>query len=111
MIPAGLPPATSVINAPPRGPTVEYGEYLFSYQDCRNCHGEDLNGGVQGQLMPIGPPLKHIRSWTLEQYITAMRTGMTPYGHQMQDPMPWHTIGQLDDDELASMYAYLASLE
>jgi hypothetical protein len=111
MLPQGPPPITGVITAPPRGPTVEYGEYILSYQDCRDCHGEDLNGGVEGQLAPIGPTLKHIKSWTQEQFVTAMRTGVTPSGKQMEETMPWKAIGRLDDDELAAMYAYLASLE
>ena len=44
MLPAGQPPITDGIAAPPKGPTVEYGEYILSYQDCRDCHGENLLG-------------------------------------------------------------------
>ena len=32
-----------VIAAPPKGPSMQYGEYIMSYQDCRECHGRDFN--------------------------------------------------------------------
>ena len=39
MLPRGKPVFTSVITAPPKGPTEQYGEYIMSYQDCRESHG------------------------------------------------------------------------
>jgi mono/diheme cytochrome c family protein len=110
MLPEGQPPISGVISTPAKGPTVEYGEYIVSYQDCRDCHGEDLRGGVQGQLAPIGPPLAMVKSWTAEQFITTLRTGVDPSGHQVIDTMPWKQIGRLDDVDLTAMYQYLISL-
>jgi hypothetical protein len=55
VLPSGHPTYTGTIGAPPMGPTVRYGEYILSYQDCRECHGPDLKGGVPGQIGPIGP--------------------------------------------------------
>jgi mono/diheme cytochrome c family protein len=110
LLPSGAPPITGVITAPPKGPTVEYGEYILSYQDCRDCHGEELTGGVEGQLGPVGPSLRIVKGWTEEQFATTLRTGMDPSGHELQPPMPWQTIGRMDDEELAAMYAYLTSL-
>src|SRR5262249_22657595 len=52
MLPAGKPVFTGIVTAPPKGPTVQYGEYILSYQDCRECHGAHLTGGVPGQLPP-----------------------------------------------------------
>ena len=57
LLPSGKPVFTGVHKAPPKGPTFRYGEYILSYQDCRQCHGEQLTGGVPGQLGPIGPDL------------------------------------------------------
>jgi mono/diheme cytochrome c family protein len=42
MLPSGKPVITSSITAPPKGPTFAFGEYILSYQDCRECHGRDL---------------------------------------------------------------------
>ena len=110
LLPEGKPPVEGVISAPPRGPTAEYGEYLVSYNDCRDCHGEDLKGGVEGQLTPIGWNLELVKGWTEEQFINTMRTGVDPNGYTLSENMPWKNIGKLDDDELAAMYAYLLAM-
>jgi mono/diheme cytochrome c family protein len=110
MLPEGAPPFAGAITAPPKGATVEYGEYLLSYQDCRDCHGEDLKGGKEGQLAPIGWPLGLVKNWTLEQFISTMRTGVDPNGYRLSPNMPWRAIGRLDDIELEAMYLYLTSL-
>lgn len=111
MLPAGNTPITEAITAPAKAPTSEYGEYILSYQDCRDCHGEDLLGGIEGQLAPLGPNLKVVSGWTQEQFITTLRTGVDPSGHEL-DPskMPWKSIGRMDDEELTAMYLYLTHM-
>jgi mono/diheme cytochrome c family protein len=104
-----LPPVTSPITAPPKAATVEYGKYILSYQDCRGCHGADLNGGTS-KVSPNGPPLRVVKSWTLAQFINTMRSGIAPGGYELKPPMPAKTIGLMDDDELGAMYKYLTSL-
>src|SRR5258708_21301177 len=54
LLPGGKPATNGVINAPPKSPGAEYGEYILSYQDCRVCHAANLMCGVQGQLGPMG---------------------------------------------------------
>ncbi|CAG0953315.1 Nicotinate dehydrogenase subunit B [Anaerolineales bacterium] len=111
MLPAGQPPITDAIVAPPRGPTAEYGEYILSYQDCRDCHGENLLGGVEGQLAPFGPNLKLVKGWTQEQFISTLRTGVDPFDHKLDpEKMPWKSIGRMDDEELTAMYLYLVDM-
>lgn len=39
MLPSGKPVITSRVGPPPKGPTFQFGEYILSYQDCRECHG------------------------------------------------------------------------
>jgi hypothetical protein len=51
------------VQAWPKGPTGQYGEYILSYQDCRECHGANLAVGVEGQLGPIGPDLNLVKEW------------------------------------------------
>lgn len=111
MLPSGQPLITDVITAPSKGPTAEYGKYILSYQDCRDCHGEDLLGGVEDQLTPFGPNLKVVKTWTQEQFITTLRTGVNPMDYAL-DPakMPWKSIGRMDDEELKAIYVYLLDL-
>ena len=111
MLPAGQPPITDVVAAPPKGPTVEYGEYILNYQDCRDCHGEDLLGGKEGQLAPMGPNLKLVKGWTQEQFIVTLRTGVDPSGHKLDALiMPWKSIGRMDNEELTAIYLYLSGM-
>jgi mono/diheme cytochrome c family protein len=110
MLPEGKPPTEAAITAPEMGATVAYGEYILSYQDCRDCHGEDLRGGVEGQLPPIGPDLRLVKGWTQEQFMSTLRTGVDPSGHTLSIQMPWQNIGRMEDEELVAMYSYLVSL-
>jgi hypothetical protein len=96
MLPGGKPVFNGTIKAPPHGPTVQYGEYILSFQDCRECHGADLKGGVQGQLPPVGPGLGFVKDWKLQDFITTMRTGIDPTGHEISKQMPWQPIGKID---------------
>lgn len=109
IFPTAFQPKTEAITAPPVGSTAEYGEYIISYQDCRDCHGVNLDGVLQGPFPP-GPSLLAVKGWSTDQFITAMRTGITPSGHEMQLPMPWKQIGRSDDVELEAIYEYLKSL-
>lgn len=90
-----------------------YGEYLSPL--CTSCHGEDLSGAqppIQGS--PIAPNLTPgggLAAWTEAEFIQAMRTGVTPSGHQL-DPeyMPWKSWAKFHDEELRAIWLYLASL-
>jgi mono/diheme cytochrome c family protein len=102
-------PVNGVVSAPPKSASIEYGQYILSYQDCRNCHGADLNGG-KNKFSPNGPPLRVVKAWSLDQFIATMRSGVTPDGHQLKAPMPYKAIGLMDDEELNAMFKYLTSL-
>lgn len=115
MVGAGIikfqPPVTVV--APPRGPTAEYGKYIAGWRDCQRCHGEDFSGGTgePAGLSPKGPNLRVVQGWTLDQFVTTLRTGVDPGGHALDaTKMPWKEIGLLDDEELGALYAYLTAL-
>jgi mono/diheme cytochrome c family protein len=110
MLPTGKPVLTGTIAAPPKAPTMPYGEYILSYQDCRECHGANLAGGVPGQLGPIGPGLNLVKEWKLNEFIATMRSGIDPGGHQISKQMPWRPIGKMDDEELTAIYEYLIHL-
>jgi mono/diheme cytochrome c family protein len=111
MLPKGNPVFTGVISSPPKGPTFQYGEYIVSYRGCRQCHGANLRGGVDGQLTPMGPDLNFVKEWKREEFIATMRTGTDPNGHELDGwLMPWRELGTMDDDELSALYEYLTHL-
>lgn len=110
ILPKGNPVFTGVIIAPPKGPTVQYSEYISWTRDCRQCHGANLTGGVPGQMGPIGPDLDLVKAWKLEEFIATMRTGTDPAGYRLSEQMPWRPIGKMDDEELAALYEYLTHL-
>ena len=98
---------------PTIGANVEYGEYLSPL--CISCHGPDLSGAqpsIQGS--PIAPNLTPgggLAGWSETDFIQAIRSGVTPSGHQM-DPehMPWKSWAKFDDEELQAIWMYLNSL-
>src|SRR5258705_637442 len=110
MLPTGNPDSITPIAAPPAGSTLEYGDYILSYQDCRGCHGAKLTGGVPGQLGPLGPDLNLVKRWKLEEFVATMRTGVDPNGHELARDMPWQPIGRMSDEELSAVYEYLTHL-
>jgi mono/diheme cytochrome c family protein len=110
MLPQGKPVSTGTVTAPPKSPTLQYGEYILSYQDCRGCHGDKLTGGVPGQLGPLGPDLNLVKGWKLEEFVATMRTGVDPNGHQLGEQMPWQPVGRMGDEELRAVYGYLTHL-
>ena len=49
-------------------------------------------------------------AWTEADFMNTLRTGVTPYGHQLSDNMPWKDFGKMTDDELQAIWLYLQSL-
>jgi mono/diheme cytochrome c family protein len=99
---------------PPAGRTVAYGRYIATIGNCADCHGAALSGAPT--IEPGAPPAPNLtpagqlQSWTEAGFISAMRTGVTPNGRTLSTAMPWELTGQLNDDELAAIFAYLRSL-
>ncbi len=50
------------------------------------------------------------KRYTEAAFIKAMRTGKKPEGEPVLPPMPWPMIGQMTDEDLKSVYAYLRTL-
>lgn len=110
LLPGDKPVFTRAIKAPAKEPTEQYGEYIVSYQDCRLCHGDNLAGG-KGGLAPLGPDLNLVKKWKREEFISTMRTGTDPNGHEIDgNQMPWQEIGKMDDVELGALHEYLVHL-
>jgi cytochrome c553 len=102
--------------APERGATAEYGEYLAGL--CTVCHGPGFSGGPIPGTPPDDPPALNltpageIGAWSFEEFLTAMRTGVTPSGRQLRDEyMPYQSLfGDMTDEEWEAIWLYLQSL-
>lgn len=100
---------------PERGVTAAYGEYLVNTGDCRACHGETLSGGQSAEPgAPASPDLTPdgvLAIWSEAGFIETMRTGVTPYGRQLDSKfMPYEGYGHMTDDDLTAMFLFLQSL-
>ena len=104
------------VTAPPRGVNVEYGKYMVDTNDCRVCHGAELNGGRHAnptidRISPNLTPGGEVAFWSEEQFMNSIRNGVTPSGHPLDpDLMPWKDYRYFSDDELKAIYLYLQSL-
>jgi mono/diheme cytochrome c family protein len=107
-----LSPATPV----PEGMTPEHGKYVANL--CIGCHGEGLSGGK----IPGGPP-----DWPAASNLTSgqgtvmliydsadkmkamFRSGKRPGGSAVA-VMPFDTLREINDTDVAALYAYLKQL-
>jgi mono/diheme cytochrome c family protein len=95
--------------APAPGVTAEYGGYLAN--SCQICHEKNLAGandpGGGLNLTPAG----NLASWSEEEFIKTLRTGITPEGKKLDSElMPWPSVGKMTDDELKAIWMYLNTL-
>jgi len=103
-------------EAPPRGATVAYGAYLANV--CMGCHGEGFSGGPipggEPGSAPAGNLTPHdetgIGTWSLEDFVETLRTGVDPEGHELDESMPWQVVAEYGDDELEALYLYFNTL-
>lgn len=104
------------VSAPEQGASVEYGEYLVNTNDCRICHGQGMNGApfpdpTITKISPNLTPGGELGFWTEEQFVTAMTTGKTPSGYELDvEFMPWNFYRNFHDYELQAIWLYLQSL-
>ena len=102
------------VEPPEATPTAEFGEHLV--QVCRGCHGSNLSGGkLDGDPdMPIvanlTPHETGLKDWTEADFVRALREGTRKDGTRISERMPWKAYGQMSDDELKAIYAYLRTV-
>ncbi len=92
--------------------TADYGAYLAT--TCQGCHGRNLKGAPpHGENQPAIPDISssgNAGKWTLDQFVTALRTGKTPEGKELSIYMPWREF-KYTDIELSSIHLYLQQLK
>lgn len=99
-----------VATSPPLAPTAEYGEHRAATL-CAGCHGPDL-AGMQppDPSSPYAPSLHLSKSWTLDQFTAALRTGQTPARQLDSLYMPYTVTQHLEDVEIEALHLYIRSL-
>ena len=117
-------------NAPRRGATVEYGEYLALHVGlCADCHtrrggltsSPDMSELFAGDAHPskdfpanpanITPDtVTGIGRWSEADFIRTIRTGVNPHGDSLSTFMPWQQNRRMTDDDLRAIYVYLRSI-
>lgn len=122
----GAPAADVAAPAlPPADPLVVKGEYLARAGNCISCHtrpgGEPFTGGF-AFTTPYGflgkihstnitpDPETGIGTWTEEQFVRAMHTGVAATGSRLFPAFPYTALTLVTTDDLKAIYAYLKSL-
>jgi mono/diheme cytochrome c family protein len=100
------------------------GEYLYRITGCENCHtdrenkGKPLAGGRRLET-PLGtfvspnitPDLETgIGKWSEEDFIRALRHGVSPSGAHYYPAFPYTSYTLLTDEDLRALYAYLRAV-
>jgi len=101
--PASIPPTASV----------EYGAYMAS--TCQGCHYPNMAGGPSqepgGMAAANLTPAGALANWTLDDFKTVLRTGVTPDGVEIDpEAMPWPAFQHMNDVEIEAIWLYLNSL-
>jgi mono/diheme cytochrome c family protein len=127
--------ASAALPAGGTGPSqevVERGRYLTSIMDCSGCHTPGALGGKPDSTRPLGgsdigfkipslgifyPPNltpdreSGLGTWTTEQIVKAVRTGVRPDGRMLAPVMPYHNYAILTDDDARALVTYLRTLK
>ena len=104
-----------VVEAPPAGPTAEYGRYVANVGGCTGCHGPTLSGGMLPGSPPGMKPAANITpagigSWTEADFFRALRDGIRPSGTPIDPAMPVRYTKEMTDDEIRAVWAYLRTV-
>ena len=107
-----------------------HGEYLVTIMDCSGCHtpgalrgepdmarylgGSDVGFELPGLGIFYPPNLTNdetgLASWSEDDIVTAIRTGVRPDGRGLAPIMPYHAYNALTDEDSYAIAGYLKSL-
>jgi mono/diheme cytochrome c family protein len=116
--------------APPRGPTVAWGEYLaLGPAYCAGCHTPREMSMQMGPLfagctmtldahedpgmvmcapnLTPDPATGHIAGWTEERFVARLQAGRVYPGSNM----PWESFAGMSEDDLRAIWAFLRTVE
>jgi mono/diheme cytochrome c family protein len=103
------------------------GKLLYDVGGCISCHKASAGAGVTGPptgeaafVTPVATfypgnltPDREtgLGSWTAEQFVDAMTRGVSPDGRHYFPAFPYPSYGNMRDEDLLDLWAYLQSLE
>jgi cytochrome c553 len=101
------------LAAAPVGVNTAHGAYIANA--CVGCHGAQLSGGPIPGAPPEWKPAANITptgigSWTEDDFLRAMRTGVRPGGTAIDSLMPWRLYRNMSDEELRALFGYLRTV-
>ena len=112
-------------SVPPGEPDLVNGRNLFFAGDCSSCHASPgqsdpfrLGGGrplhfAVGKFYPpnISPdPEYGIGSWTPQQFLQALRAGVSPDGRHYYPVFPYTSFQGMSASDIRDLYAFLRTL-
>ncbi|MFY9556728.1 MAG: cytochrome c [Blastocatellia bacterium] len=117
------PQPVTTVPAPDLSDQVKRGEFMLRMCSCVDCHtpqergqvkpGMDLAGGLrftnpEGTVMAanITPDASGISYYDERLFLEVMRTGKVK-ARSLSPIMPWYFYGQMTDEDLKAIYAYL----
>lgn len=120
-------PITSPVSAPDPTDHMAWGKYLVTLGGCNDCHtvtdkgkplpGMELAGGAVfdgawGEVAAanITPDPSGISYYDENLFIETMRTGFVK-ARELKAIMPYNSYGNLTDDDLKTMFAYLRTVK
>ena len=115
-LPAAIVSHTPSVAAPEKAVSAAYSQYLVTISGCYDCHTQNLSGGPYPQpgislIVPNITTGGEVGSWTEDQFIATIRTGVNPAGHPLDaELMPWPQIRLSSDDELKAIWMYLQTV-
>ena len=123
---AATPPTGVAADQP-----IERGRYLVNLGGCLDCHtrgyffgkpdmamylgGSDVGFETPGLGVFVGPNLTPdketgLGTWTEEEIVTALKTGIRPDGRILAPSMPWPEFAKLTKPDAMAIAAFLKSL-
>jgi mono/diheme cytochrome c family protein len=105
-------------------PLLAQGEYVYRAAGCYGCHTDDKHGGrplAGGRALetPFGTfyspnitpdPETGIGKWSEQDFVRALREGLSPAGQQLYPAFPYPSYTRLSDADLHALWTYLRSL-
>jgi mono/diheme cytochrome c family protein len=101
----------------PAAVSAAHGAYVATM--CTGCHRANLEGGPIAGAPPDWPPAARLapgdgnvmaRYDTEDKFVAMMRTGKRPDGSDVSKVMPFLSLRNMNDTDLAALYAYLKAL-
>lgn len=118
-----LAAAPLAIAATPDDALVRGGEYIYRAGGCAGCHTDEKSGagenaGGRAIESPFGTffvpnitpdPVHGIGKWSEEDFMRALRQGVSPSGASYYPAFPYTSYTRLYDDDMRALWAYLRS--